>query len=239
MDRKDAERAYPDAVGEGGRTWLRTKPFQSEPAEVRRLLVAAALVIELLDLRVGTTLCELGCGSGWLCRLIARQGAAVVGYDISPGMISIAREQAEQEGLEIRFEVADMEMLEPDQVFDACLIYDALHHSSRPDLVFATARRALRPGGRLLLSEPNWMHRFGGRNAAARYGVTETGYTPHRLKRLLRDAGFDRVERLHRHGRRSLYGNRPSDIVRHLGAPVVQRALAPFWTDVWMRARAA
>jgi len=56
--------------------------------------------------------------------------------------------------------------------------------------VLATARKALRPGGRLLLVEPNWKHRFQGRDASDEYGVTEMGYSPRRLKRLLREAGF-------------------------------------------------
>ena len=41
------------------------------------------------------SLCELGCGPGWMTRMAARHGLEAVGYDISPGMIEIAREQAE------------------------------------------------------------------------------------------------------------------------------------------------
>ncbi len=235
---KDAERAYPETLDCAGRDWLRSKPFRNHPHEVARLLADAAVVIELLDLHAGTSLCELGCGSGWLGRLLARQGVRVSGYDISPGMIEIAREQAAREGLDIRYDVADMESLEPSERHDACLLYDALHHSARPELVLRTARKALHPGGRLLLSEPNWMHRFGGRRAAGEHGVTEAGYTPRRLKRLLRDAGFADLERLHR-ARHAAYGNSPRDVARHLGGPLVLRALAPFWADTWLRARAA
>jgi SAM-dependent methyltransferase len=131
-----------------------------------------------------------------------------------------------------------METLEPDEEFDTCLLYDALHHSERPEAVLRTARRALRPGGRLLVSEPNWMHRFGGREAAEQHGVTEAGYSPRRLKRLVREAGFEDVRRLHRN-RRGVHGNRPLDVARHFGAPLVLRALGPFWAETWLLARAA
>ena len=238
MDTKDAERAYPETIDDAGRAWLHTKPFRNDPAETSRLLVDAALVIALLELRPGDTLCELGCGSGWLGRFAARQGVRAVGYDISPGMIEIAREEAAREGLEIHYEVADMETLEPDETFDACLLYDALHHSPRPDLVLRAARRALRPAGRLLVSEPNWMHRFGGRDAARVHGVTEAGYAPHRLKQLVRAAGFTDVRRLHRN-RRTTHGNRPLDVAHHFGGPLVLRALGPFWAETWLLARAA
>ena len=184
VDTKDAERAYPETLDETHRGWLHSKPFRNDPAETSRLLVDAALIILVLDLRDGVSLCELGCGTGWLSRFAARQGVRAVGYDISPGMVEIAREEAAREGVDVRYEVADMETLEPDEQFDTCLLYDALHHSTRPDLVLATARKTLRPGGRLLLHEPNWMHRFAGRAASQEHGVTEAGYSARRLKQL-------------------------------------------------------
>ena len=240
MDTKDAERSYPDTLDAAGREWLRTKPFRHDPDETARLLVDAALILSLLELQAGMSLCELGCGSGWLSRLFARHGVRAVGYDISPAMVEIAREEAAREGVSevVRYEVADMEELEPDEPFDACLLYDALHHSASPERVLRSARRALRPGGRLLVSEPNWMHRFGGRAAAQRHRVTEAGYSPRHLKRLLCEAGFRDVERLHR-ARRSVFGNGPLDVARHFGGPLVVRALAPFWAETWLRAKAA
>jgi SAM-dependent methyltransferase len=131
-----------------------------------------------------------------------------------------------------------METLDLERSFDACLTYDALHHSPRPDLVLRAAWCALRPGGRLLVAEPNWKQRFEGRDASAAYGTTELGYTPRRLKRLLRDAGFTRIERFH-NNRKRLFGNSPRDVLAHLSEPFVYRALAPFWTQIWLRATAA
>ena len=131
-----------------------------------------------------------------------------------------------------------MEALDLGRGFDACLSYDALHHSGRPELVFRTARRALRPGGRLLIAEPNWKQRLQGRDAAAEYGTTELGYTPRRLKRLLREAGFERIERFH-NNRKRLFSNAPLDVLAHVAEPLVYRVLAPFWTQVWLRATAS
>ena len=237
MDTKDAERAYPETVDEVHKGWLHSKPFHNDPAEVSRLLVDAGLIILVLDLRDGISLCELGCGTGWISRFAARQGVRAVGYDISPGMVEIAREEAAREGVNVRYEVGDMETLEPEEQFDTCLLYDALHHSRRPDLVLATARKTLKPGGRLLLHEPNWMHRFAGRAAAQEHGVTEAGYSTRHLKQLVRGAGFANVRRLHR-SRRNLFTNAPLDVARHFGSPLVTRAMGPFWTEVWLLADA-
>jgi SAM-dependent methyltransferase len=236
--RKQAEIDYPVVIGDEGRAWLRNKPFHHEPRMTARLLIDFAYVLELLDLHAGMSLVELGCGSGWMTRFAARHGLVAEGYDIAPEMIAIARELARVEGVEAKFEVADMEELDLGRRFDACLLYDALHHSSRADLVFRSAHRALRPGGRLLLAEPNWKHRFQGREASGEYGVTELGYTPRRFRRLLRDAGFGEVTRFH-NNRKRLYSNAPRDVAWHLAEPLLYRALGLFWTQIWLRATAS
>ena len=236
-ERKRAEVEYPDRIGDEGRAWLRTKPFANEPRETARHLIDAGYVIELLNLRPGMKFVELGCGSGWLTRFVARHGVDAHGYDISPQMIEIAREQANAEQVAAHFDVADYENLDLERSFDACLTYDALHHSARPELVLATAHRALKPGGLLLVSEPNWKQRYQGRNASTEFGTTELGYSPRRLKRLLRDAGFADIRRFH-NNRKRLFSNSPRDVLAHVAEPLVYRALAPFWTQIWLRARA-
>jgi SAM-dependent methyltransferase len=236
-ERKQAEIAYPGAVGEEGRAWIRSKPFGHHPRESARLLIDFGYVLQLLELHAGTTMVELGCGSGWMTRFAARQGVRAEGYDISPEMIEIARAESEREGLDVHFEAADFEILDLGRRFEACLLYDALHHSPRPELVLASARRALQPGGRFLLAEPNWKHRFEGRDASDEYGTTELGRSPRALKRLLRDAGFTDVRRFH-NNRKRLFSNSPRDAASHLAEPLVYRLLAPFWTQIWLTARA-
>lgn len=235
--RKQAEIDYPRAAGEEGRAWIRRKPFGHNPRETSRFLIDFGYALQLLDLHASSTLVELGCGSGWMTRLAARHGVRAEGYDISPEMIEIAREEAALEGLDVRFEAGDYEQLDLGGRFDACLIYDALHHSERPELVLACARRALEPGGRILLAEPNWKQRYQGRAATDAYGTTELGYSPRRLKRLLREAGFTDVRRFH-NNRKRLFSNSPGDTAAHLAEPLVYRFLAPFWTQIWLLARA-
>jgi SAM-dependent methyltransferase len=234
---KQAEIDYPHAIGEEGRVWLRNKPFHHDPRMTARLLIDFGHVLQILDLHAGMSLVELGCGSGWMTRFAARHGLEAHGYDIAPEMIAIAQELAEQEGSDATFEVADMENLDLGRRFDTALLYDALHHSRHADLVLRSAYRALRPGGRLLLVEPNWKHRFQGREASDEYGVTEMGYSPRRLKRLLREQGFTEISRFH-NNRKRLFTNRPREVASHLAEPLVYRALGLFWTQIWLRATA-
>jgi 2-polyprenyl-3-methyl-5-hydroxy-6-metoxy-1,4-benzoquinol methylase len=235
--RKQAEIDYPTSVGDEGRAWIRSKPFGHNPRESARLLIDFGYVLQMLDLHAGLSLVELGCGSGWMTRFAARHGIHAEGYDISPEMIAIAREEAAREGLDVVFGAGDYEQLDLGRRFDACLIYDALHHSERPELVLAAARRALKPGGWILLAEPNWKQRFQGRAASGEHGTTELGYSPRRLKRLLREASFTDVRRFH-NNRKRLFSNSPTDMAAHIAEPLAYRLLAPFWTQIWLRARA-
>ena len=236
-ERKQAEIDYPQAVGEEGRDWIRSKPFGHNPRETARFLIDFGYVLQLLDLHAGSSLVELGCGSGWMTRFAARHGVRAEGYDISPEMIEIARAEAAAEGLDVTFEAGDYEQLDLGRRFDACLIYDALHHSERPELVLAAAHRALKPGGRLLLAEPNWKQRYQGRKATDAYGTTELGYSPRHLKRLLRQQGFTDIRRFH-NNRKRLFSNAPKETAAHLAEPLVYRLLSPFWTQIWLLARA-
>ena len=47
--------------------------------------------LDLLNLRAGQTLLELGCGDGRVARAAARRGITVVGYELNPVLVIIAK----------------------------------------------------------------------------------------------------------------------------------------------------
>lgn len=130
-----------------------------------------ATLIELLDLRPGQRVLDVGCGPGRHALELARAGLEVVGVDIAPAFVSLATEQARSEGLDARFEVADARSLPLgppplDQGFDAVISLcqgafglaggDA---TARPvtereldEPILAGMAAALVPGGRLAVS---------------------------------------------------------------------------------------
>jgi magnesium-protoporphyrin O-methyltransferase len=76
----------------------------------------------------GLRLLDAGCGTGALAVEAARRGADVVGVDLSPGLIAIARDRAPAAlAHRLRFEAGDM--LSPDLgAFDHVVAMDSLIH---------------------------------------------------------------------------------------------------------------
>lgn len=107
----------------------------------------------------GAVVLEVSGGGGLeACRLKA-MGLTVIESDIAVGMVKRARKRSEDEGQDTHsvFVVCDAEQLPcRDQSLDAVLIVGALHHLPSPERFFAAAKRALKPGGILIIGfEPN------------------------------------------------------------------------------------
>jgi len=100
-------------------------------------------VLDLLKVRPGERVLDLGCGDGVLTEKIAALGAHVVGVDSSKDMV----EAAMRRGLDAR--VADAYHLDFNREFDAVFCNAALHWMKEdPDAVIAGVNRALKPNGR-------------------------------------------------------------------------------------------
>jgi SAM-dependent methyltransferase len=105
------------------------------------------------DLR-GKHVLDYGCGHGMAAVVLARAGAAVTAFDLSPGYVTEARERAAACGVAVECVVADGEELPiPDASFDAVWGSAVLHHL---DLHRAgrELHRVLRPGGVAVFCEP-------------------------------------------------------------------------------------
>jgi len=112
--------------------------------------------LDLVNLRPGDFVLDIGCGTGTLAIAAKRRvgtGGRVWGVDASPEMIARARKKANKAGAEINFERGTVEALPfPDCQFDAVLSTVMLHHLGRParQQCAEEVRRVLKPGGRVL-----------------------------------------------------------------------------------------
>jgi SAM-dependent methyltransferase len=114
----------------------------------------------------GSRLLDVGCGVGRHTLELARRGYQMTGVDLSPGMLAQARQAADAEHLTVELIQADASKFLPPGLFDGvyCLCEGAFSLLSASDdplahdqAILGGIYRALKPGGRLLLSCLNGM----------------------------------------------------------------------------------
>jgi SAM-dependent methyltransferase len=108
---------------------------------------------------------ELAVGTGRIAIPIAqRAGKRVVGIDLSPAMLALARERATAAGVEVELREGDMRDLDEERATDLviCPYRALLHLPTWADRrgVFERVARALRPGGRFAWNAFVFHHRY-------------------------------------------------------------------------------
>jgi SAM-dependent methyltransferase len=100
-------------------------------------------------------LVDVGCGPGRLTLRIAdaHPGVAVTGVDVSEGMIAQAHKGPPRPNLEFR--VGSVGSLAAVEAYDFAVSVLSFHHWEEPAEDLAAIHRALVPGGRLWLYEPD------------------------------------------------------------------------------------
>jgi cyclopropane fatty-acyl-phospholipid synthase-like methyltransferase len=122
---------------------------------------ARPFVLEELGPLAGTHVLDLGCGEGYVARLIAEAGAkSVFGVDVSGEMVRAAR-AATPPGLdcELRFEAVDASApFEPSrELYDRIVAVFLFNYLDRAAMtaVLRLAHERLAPGGRFLFTVPH------------------------------------------------------------------------------------
>jgi len=117
---------------------------------------------EAFSLTPGVRVLDAGCGPGRHALALARRGVEVVGVDLSPDFIALARASADALGVadRVRFEVGDLRELAYDAAFDAVLClcqggFGLLGGGAAEATALGRLAGAVRPGGRLAVSAFN------------------------------------------------------------------------------------
>ena len=108
-------------------------------------------------LTIGARLGDLGCGSGYAVRLLAKAfpNSTFVGFDFSDEGLEVAPSDAAAAGLtNVDFVAVDAAALDRPDEFDFITTFDAIHDQAHPARVLSNIERALKPGGWYLCVEP-------------------------------------------------------------------------------------
>jgi len=99
------------------------------------------------------TLAEFGCGTGFFTPVLAGKADRVVATDLSPGMLAVARARVGEPN--VRFQAEDCQRTSfGDGAFDAVFLSLVLHFTD-PERTLAEMRRILKPGGVLIIANPD------------------------------------------------------------------------------------
>jgi len=144
-----------------GRTIARTMSFHGGPwllREDRERNENTPLLMELLALKQGQTVCDLGCGNGYhSLRMAEAVGATgrVYGVDIQEEFLTALQARAKAAGIE-NVELVLGSPIDPGLPagsVDLFLMVDVYHELSHPEEILAAVRRTLAPNGRLAIVE--------------------------------------------------------------------------------------
>lgn len=150
-----------------------------------------------LGIEPGAKVLDLGCGAGWTSNFLAESGYSVTGIDVVPGNIAAATKRARTRGLSTTFIAGDMDKFSFKERFDAVLIFDSLHHSTRQSEVIKRIAKHLKPGGWVIFGEPSLLHTISpeARRTTREQGIIERGITMHSLRRDSKKAGLSNFRR--------------------------------------------
>ena len=117
------------------------------------------LVHDALGARPGERVLDVGCGPGfYVAELLERVGpeGAVVGIDSSPQMLGLAAHRCQGHANVTFHEAPATSLPVDDGGFDAALSVQVLEYVGDVDAALGEMRRALRPGGRVVLWDIDW-----------------------------------------------------------------------------------
>jgi SAM-dependent methyltransferase len=116
-------------------------------------------VMDMCEPLAGKRILDLGCGEGYCSRMLRQRGASdVLGVDLSPRMVELAREAERAQPLGIRYDVADAAKVDLDvgrvDIVLAMFLFNYLGVEQMRETM-VNVHRMLAPGGHFVFAVPH------------------------------------------------------------------------------------
>ena len=143
-------RRIADVMSFQGADWLfRDSREQEEQPEA---------MLDALKIAPGSTVADIGAGAGYTSMRLARRvgpEGTVLATDVQPEMLVMLAQNMKAAGIKnvraIRATQTDTKL--PEEQVDLAIMVDVYHEASDPEALLQGLRKALKPGGRLVLVE--------------------------------------------------------------------------------------
>ena len=127
--------------------WASFAPLQATT------MVSAARLVAHARLASGARVLDVACGTGVVAVTAARAGARVTGLDLTPELLTVARDNSRIAAVEIDWHEGDVEQLPfGDATFDVVVSQFGHMFAPRPAVAIAEMLRVLKPGGTIAFS---------------------------------------------------------------------------------------
>lgn len=150
IGRRYLGREIAQVMGWQGAQWLERQEREKEER--------TDLLLDALELKPGMVVADIGAGTGYLSRRMARQVAPsgrVLAVDVQPQMVAMLRKAADAEGIRNITPSLGAEndaRLAPESV-DLAIMVDVYHELSAPYEMLRRVVQSLAPGGRVVFVE--------------------------------------------------------------------------------------
>lgn len=126
----------------------------TEYGDMNRRYIIDPAIFRLIGSVKGLSILDAGCGNGYLCRLLTKKGAKVVGVDISKKFIEIARQKEREAPLGIVYYSGTLRRLTmfQDETFDMVISNLALMDVLDLEKAIKEIHRVLNKDGKLVFS---------------------------------------------------------------------------------------
>ena len=146
----------------------------------------------------GLQVLDVGCGGGLLSEGMARRGAQVLGIDLAPEALAVARLHALEAGVTVDYRHVAVEALAESAPagFDLVTCLEMLEHVPDPAAIVTALARLVRPGGHVIVSTINRnVKAFALAIVGAEYVMRLLPMGTHRYARLIRPSELSRWAR--------------------------------------------
>lgn len=118
------------------------------------------LRLDFIDARAGLAgrkVIDVGCGGGILSESMAHRGAEVTGIDLGEAPLAVARQHAQQAGVEVDYQRVSVEEMAAQHAgeFDVVTCLEMLEHVPDPASVVRACMQLVKPGGQVFFSTIN------------------------------------------------------------------------------------